>query len=54
VTHWADVADDEYWNETAFPGASLAYATVAAATSAHGTLLDFFRAGLERLNSTSA
>ena len=29
VTHWADTPDDPYWSDTAFPGASLAYATLA-------------------------
>ncbi len=54
VTHWADVPDDEYWNNTAFAGASLLYAQVAATTSAHGTMLDFFRAGLARLSAAPA
>ena len=31
VTHWADVVENEYWNEEHFPGASLTVATLAAA-----------------------
>ena len=54
VTHWTDVPDDRYWNDTAFAGASMPYATVANATSAHGTTLDFFRAGLTRLSAAPA
>jgi hypothetical protein len=54
VTHWADVPDDEYWNETTFAGASLPYAAALEATSAHGTMLDFFRSGLARLSRTPA
>jgi hypothetical protein len=49
VTHWTDVPDDEYWNDTAFAGASLPYASVVEATSEHATMLDFFRAGLSLL-----
>jgi len=51
VTHWFDVGDDEYWNETAFAGASLPYSAAAAATSSHGTMLDFLRAGLALLSA---
>jgi hypothetical protein len=51
VTHWADVPDDVYWNDTAFPGASLSYATVAAAPNAKGAALDFFRMGQTRISS---
>lgn len=51
VTHWVDLPGDDYWNDPTFGGASMPYATVAAATSAHGTMLDFFRAGLEQLSA---
>ncbi len=54
VTHWSDAADDDYWNDAAFVGASLPYSAVAATTSPHGTMLDFFRAGLALLNSPQA
>ncbi|MSO78522.1 MAG: hypothetical protein EXQ79_02835 [Acidimicrobiia bacterium] len=51
VTHWADVPEADYWNDTVFAGASLPYAAVATATSAHGTMLEFFRSGLALLSA---
>ena len=54
VTHWADVADDPYWNDTTFSGASLAYAAVAAASDPEGTVRAFFDAGRAALAGGSA
>ncbi|MFL6243210.1 MAG: hypothetical protein ACJ73V_09325, partial [Acidimicrobiia bacterium] len=45
VTHWADVAEDEYWNEQQFPGASLTVVTLAAAPDQRESALTFFRRG---------
>jgi hypothetical protein len=45
VTHWADVPDDEYWNDTSFRGASLAYADVARADDAAVAAREFFGRG---------
>ena len=49
VTHWADVADDPFWNDTTFAGASLQYAELVAAAEPGGRALDFFRRGREAL-----
>jgi hypothetical protein len=49
VTHWADVGASDYWNEAAFPGASLPYATLAGRADGRALALDFFRAGLVAL-----
>lgn len=49
VTHWGDVAEDEYWNEEHFPGASLTVATLAAAPDQRASALTFLRRGRERL-----
>jgi hypothetical protein len=47
VTHWKDdVPPDPFWNETAFAGASLAYATLLGVNGQRSTALDFFRTGL--------
>ena len=47
VTHWKeDVPPDPFWNETAFAGASLAYATLLGVDGQRSTALDFFRTGL--------
>jgi hypothetical protein len=53
VTHWAPLTKrDEYWNDSAFDGASLSYAAlVAAGTDARATALQFFAAGLARLGA---
>jgi hypothetical protein len=45
VTHWAEVADDPYWNDTVFPGASLAYSTVAASPDPRAAIGAFFAHG---------
>src|SRR5581483_7596020 len=42
VTHWADVGDDPFWNDTVFAGASLPYAELAASADPVGTALDFY------------
>lgn len=49
VTHWGDIAEDEYWNEEHFPGASLTVATLAAAPDQRASALTFLRRGRERL-----
>jgi hypothetical protein len=49
VTHWADVAEDEYWNEEHFPGASLTVAALAATTDQRASALTFFRRGRDLL-----
>jgi hypothetical protein len=53
VTHWAPLTKrDEYWNDSAFDGASLSYAALeAAGTDARATALQFFAAGLARLGA---
>jgi len=49
VTHWADVAENEYWNEEHFPGASLTIDTLAAASDQRASALTFLRRGREVL-----
>ena len=49
VTHWRDVAEDEYWNEEHFPGASLTIDTLAAAPDQRASALTFLRRGRELL-----
>src|SRR5205085_11023804 len=49
VTHWADVAEHEYWNEEHFPGASLTIDTLAAAPDQRASALTFLRRGRELL-----
>jgi hypothetical protein len=49
VTHWADTPDDPYWSDTAFPGASLAYATLRASADPLRAAVDFFRRGRDLL-----
>jgi hypothetical protein len=49
VTHWADVADDGYWNEVHFPGASLTVAQLATSPDQRGAALTFLRRGRELL-----
>ena len=47
VTHWkVDVPPDPFWGDTAFTGASLAYATLLDVADQRTTALDFFRTGL--------
>ena len=45
VTHWVEVPDDPYWNDTAFPGASLSYSAVATTPDAPATIRAFFARG---------
>ena len=49
VTHWADVAEHEYWNEEHFPGASLTIDTLAAAPDQRASALTFLHRGRELL-----
>jgi hypothetical protein len=49
VTHWADVGEDDYWNEEHFPGATLTVVTLAAAPDQRGSALTFLRRGRELL-----
>jgi hypothetical protein len=49
VTHWADVAEDEFWNEAHFPGASLTVVTLANASDQRATALRFLRRGRDLL-----
>lgn len=51
VTHWADVADDTYWNDTSFPGASLRYEALRRSDDPTATALSFYREGRARLNA---
>ena len=51
VTHWADVAEDGFWNEDHFPGASLAVGTLAALPDQRSSALTFLRRGRELLRS---
>jgi hypothetical protein len=50
VTHWADLADDTYWNDTTFPGASLRYEALRRSDDPTATALAFYREGRARLN----
>jgi hypothetical protein len=50
VTHWKDpVARDPFWNETAFPGASLSYSAIVGLDGQRAAALDFFRTGVHVL-----
>jgi hypothetical protein len=49
VTHWADVAEDEFWNEAHFPGASLTVVTLADASDQRASALRFLRRGRDLL-----
>jgi hypothetical protein len=49
VTHWADVADDDYWNEEHFPGATQTAVTLAAAQDQRASALAFLRRGRDLL-----
>lgn len=53
VTHWAEVADDPYWNEAHFPGASLTVVSLADAPDQRGAALAFFRQGRSLLRDTA-
>ena len=50
VTHWADLADDTYWNDTTFAGASLRYEALRRSEDPTATALAFYREGRARLN----
>jgi hypothetical protein len=50
VTHWAEVVDDPYWNDTTFAGASLDYDELRAAGDARAAAVDFFRRGRDVLS----
>lgn len=45
VTHWADVRSDPFWNDTAFPGASLGYDAVVSDADPASTMRAFFERG---------
>lgn len=45
VTHWADVPNDEYWNDVVFDGASLGYAALADGGDPHAVARAFFARG---------
>jgi hypothetical protein len=49
VTHWAEVAPDPFWNETAFGGASLSLGALAASEDQRGAALAFLRQGARLL-----
>jgi hypothetical protein len=49
VTRWQDGPDGPFWNDTAFDGASLAYANLVAAPDARAAALTFFRTGFDQL-----
>ena len=49
VTHWAEVAENEYWNEEHFPGASLTAVTLAAVPDQRASALTFLRRGRDLL-----
>jgi hypothetical protein len=53
VTHWADVPDDPFWNNTAFGGSSLGYAALATEADPRAAVGAFFRRGLEVLSPRS-
>jgi hypothetical protein len=49
VTHWGAVADDPYWNDTGFGGASLGYDRLVDVEDPRGAALEFLTAGRARL-----
>ncbi len=49
VTHWSPVADDPFWNDPSFAGASLAYTDVANADDPLTVARAFFGRGYEQL-----
>jgi len=53
VTHWGLVADNEFWNDTAFPGASLGYDDLQSADDPARAALDFYMRGRDALNADS-
>jgi hypothetical protein len=54
VTRWPGVPDDAFWNDEAFPGASVDYATLAAAIDAEIMGREFFAAARAVLTRRSA
>lgn len=50
VTHWADVADDPFWSDAVFGGASLRYRDLVATGDPAHAARTFFREGQELLN----
>jgi hypothetical protein len=51
VTHWADVADNPYWNEDHYPGASLTAVSLADVADQREAALTFLRRGRDLLNA---
>jgi hypothetical protein len=49
VTHWGPVADDPYWNDTVFPGASLGYDRLVGLTDPRQAAREFLARGRARL-----
>jgi hypothetical protein len=45
VTHWAEVPDAPFWNDSAFAGASLGYSEIAAAPDPGAAVAAFFEEG---------
>lgn len=54
VTHWSDVADDPFWNDPTFRGASLGYGSLLEAGDQRAAALTFFRSGLDALGAPNA
>lgn len=53
VTHWADVPQDAFWNDTAFGGASCTYTEIAAASDPGAAVRAFFERGRALLDGAS-
>lgn len=54
VTHWADVASDQFWNDPAFGGASVSYSEIARSSDPLDAALAFFRRGAAVLRGDRA
>ncbi len=50
VTHWSDVTPDAYWNDTAFPGASITYDELRTAPDPAERADEFFANARRRLS----
>jgi hypothetical protein len=50
VTHWAELAEDPFWNDPVFGGASCTYTELAATPDADAALRDFFARGRDLLS----
>jgi hypothetical protein len=50
VNHWAPVADDEFWNDSTFSGASRAYESLVEADRPRDAAFAFFGQGRDRLH----